>query len=711
MTAMQSVVGTVGFSVAAVAYAVVAVLVLLSGDRSREARYLSGALCVSAAWSTWHVATVWEALAGLDSWNIAADAARIGVWVVCLIALLTRDQNGRVPRAVPTFLFAVALAACVLVALGNAVGSGSAAAIAQASRVALAAAAFAAVAGLIGSFRRSALPRRGALEPLVLGTGLVFATDALVYSYSLAFPGSFGTLGIAQAVVAILVVPAMAVAARRLLQWHTAIFLSRDLSFYIAGLIAIVLYVAAMFSAALMFAEAGSRWGVFVQFGLLLAGTFVMYRLLLSSAARRRIRVFVTKHFYRERYDYRKEWLRLIETLVGRAEDAPIAVRTVRALAEIIDSNEGELWLEGRSGLDYEPHGSWGGPLPASALARTDPLPAYLAESHWVVDTQEYLKKPGVYSNVFSLDEPFLKQPSIYIPIVHEDRLLGIVRLERPPGLGDLSFEDHDLLKTAGQQVAVFLVQARAQEQLFETRQFEAFSKLTAFLMHDLKNVIAQQNLVVANARRFRHRPEFIDDAMSTIASSVERMRRILERLQSATRFEKPARIQLPSLLREACGECADRAPAPVLAVADSEELYVEMDRDRLNMVVTHLIRNAQDATLPGGVVEVSVAREAEFARIDVRDTGCGMEPEFIRDRLFKPFDSTKGAQGMGIGAYQIRETVNAAGGCVEVRSEPGVGTTMTVKLPLTAPRRLAEWAVDGGRAVPPSKVSDSAGT
>jgi putative PEP-CTERM system histidine kinase len=265
------------------------------------------------------------------------------------------------------------------------------------------------------------------------------------------------------------------------------------------------------------------------------------------------------------------------------------------------------------------------------------------------------------------------------------------------------------LLKTAGQQIAVFLVQERAQEQLFETRQFEAFSKLTAFLMHDLKNVIAQQNLVVANAQRFRHRPEFIDDAIATISSSVERMRRILERLQGATRFEKPSRIQLLSLLREVCKECADRQPRPTVLGPDAEECFVEMDRDRLNMVATHLVRNAQDATPSDGYVKVSVSIDDAYARIEVADNGCGMDAEFVRDRLFKPFDSTKGAQGMGIGAYQIRETVTAAGGSVAVKSERGVGTTMIVKLPLAAARPVGGWARANERSASTAKVPDAA--
>src|SRR5690606_34553639 len=95
--------------------------------------------------------------------------------------------------------------------------------------------------------------------------------------------------------------------------------------------------------------------------------------------------------------------------------------------------------------------------------------------------------------------------------------------------------EDHDILKTAGRQVAAVLAQACAEEQLIETRQFHAMSKLATFLMHDMKNVVAQQELVVANAQRFRHRPEFFDDAIATVRSSAERMRRIIDQLHGVS--------------------------------------------------------------------------------------------------------------------------------------------------------------------------------
>jgi putative PEP-CTERM system histidine kinase len=259
------------------------------------------------------------------------------------------------------------------------------------------------------------------------------------------------------------------------------------------------------------------------------------------------------------------------------------------------------------------------------------------------------------------------------------------VRLGKPAGLRSLNFEDHDILKTAGRQVAAVLAQALVVEKLAETRQFEALNRLSAFLMHDLKNIVAEQELVLANAQRFRHRPDFIDDAFTTIRGGTERIKKVLERLATASRTKPPpGRVDVSKLLMEVRSQCADRQPIPEIDT-QAQPAWVRMDRDDLASVLLHLVRNAQDATPAGGRIRIAVQKGPAQLVITVSDTGCGMDGAFIRDRLFRPFDSTKGAAGMGIGAYQARHVVRLAGGDLDVTSRMGEGTTFTVRLPMVA--------------------------
>ncbi len=199
--------------------------------------------------------------------------------------------------------------------------------------------------------------------------------------------------------------------------------------------------------------------------------------------------------------------------------------------------------------------------------------------------------------------------------------------------------------------------------------------------MHDLKNLIAQQSLVVKNAAKHKDNPVFIDDAIRTIDNSVGRMSQLLEQLKRG-REEGPAgRVHLARLLSRTVGKHAGVDPAPELEVIENG-IHVRAESERLTMVISHLIKNAQEATRADGHVQVRLRRDGEQAVVEIIDDGCGMEPQFVRDRLFRPFDSTKGSKGMGIGAYQAREFIKTMGGDLCVESQPGRGTTFRIRLP-----------------------------
>jgi putative PEP-CTERM system histidine kinase len=262
------------------------------------------------------------------------------------------------------------------------------------------------------------------------------------------------------------------------------------------------------------------------------------------------------------------------------------------------------------------------------------------------------------------------------------DRLAGFFILYEPPPPFDLTYEDRDLLKTVGRHVATQLAQHDADRKLAESRQFEAYNRLTAFMMHDLKNAVAQLGLVVTNAERHKRNPDFIDDAIGTIANAVDRMTRLIEQLRDLPRSSRPITIRLDELVAHAVTRCSLRSPAPSFALAAQAATYVRADPERLSAVVEHVIRNAQEAT-PDGSVGLHLELAGEEAVLVIRDTGKGMDAEFVRERLFRPFDSTKGSKGMGIGAYQTREYVQSLGGRVEVQSSPGSGTVFSITLPL----------------------------
>ena len=245
----------------------------------------------------------------------------------------------------------------------------------------------------------------------------------------------------------------------------------------------------------------------------------------------------------------------------------------------------------------------------------------------------------------------------------------------------DVNWEINDLLKTAGRQAGAFLGQLQATEALLEVRKFDAFNRMSAFVVHDLKNIVAQLSLMLKNAERHRHNPEFQQDMLMTVEHSVERMRKLMMQLrEGATPVDSPRGIDLSDLVKRI--QTSKVAQGREVVLASLERVLAKGHEDRVERVVGHIVQNALDATENGGEVRISLSQQGDYALVKVDDTGHGMSPEFLRERLFKPFQTTKPA-GMGIGAYESFQYVHELGGKIAVESAVDVGTQVSLLLPL----------------------------
>jgi putative PEP-CTERM system histidine kinase len=225
---------------------------------------------------------------------------------------------------------------------------------------------------------------------------------------------------------------------------------------------------------------------------------------------------------------------------------------------------------------------------------------------------------------------------------------------------------------------------------LAENAQFAAFSRMSAFVLHDLKNVMAQVDLILANSQQHKHNPEFIDDTFETLEYTKIRIGKMLSQLteKKITESAELKQVRLGELIQSVIEkQCQSLKPIPSLDIID--DIKLKIDAEKLGNVMYHLISNAQQATPDTGEVIISIRKEIistlnqEFAVITVQDSGVGMSQQFITERLFKPFDTTKGNTGMGIGAYDAKHFVEENEGSISVDSEVEQGSTFTIKLPI----------------------------
>ena len=269
------------------------------------------------------------------------------------------------------------------------------------------------------------------------------------------------------------------------------------------------------------------------------------------------------------------------------------------------------------------------------------------------------------------------------VPLIHFDRLMGIVILERPMIDRMLDWEDFDLLRLAGRQVASYLAEARGQEALSDAKRFDEFNRRFAFIIHDIKNLVSQLTLVARNAERHADNPAFRADMVATLRNSVDKMNDLLARLSQHNRgrAEEPRTVSLRAI---ADAVASARRGAHALHVEGRTDVLATADPARLELALAHLVQNAIDASDPASPVTIHVEQNEREAVLSVIDRGHGMSDEFVRNRLFRPFASTKEG-GFGIGAYEARTLVTTMGGRLEVTSREGIGSRFDIVLPVAS--------------------------
>jgi putative PEP-CTERM system histidine kinase len=535
-------------------------------------------------------------------------------------------------------------------------------------------------------FRHTRPERRWEVKFLYFGIGIIFVYDFFLYADGLLFKQVDASLWEARGFISVIVVPLVAVAASRNPSWSIEIFVSRHVVFHATTFIGAGIYLLVMSGVGYYINYYGGSWGKSAQIIFLLFTVVLLVAILASGTFRSRIKIFLSKHFFKNKYDYREEWLRFIQTLSNEDQTSQVKERVVKAVADLMESRGGLLWL--REERDkFLCASSWMVPRSDTVIKADTPLVTYLAEKDWIVDFHELQESPGLYGELSLPDELSASDRHwLLVPIKYQVDLIGFIVLLQPPAPRQINWEDRDLLKTVANQVGSYLALMQASEALSRANQFEAFNRLSAFVVHDLKNVLAQLELLVRNAQRHRDNPAFMEDAIKTVDNAAKKMGRLLDQLRKG-RFEASgARLfRLGEAIRQAVQVHAGYQPVPELSILD-EEMQVVADRDRFTAVIGHMIKNAQEATPEDGHVRVKLGRGDGYAEISIEDNGAGMETEFIRDRLFQPFETTKGNAGMGVGVYESREFIRALGGDIEVESQVGKGTRFTLSIPVGNP-------------------------
>jgi putative PEP-CTERM system histidine kinase len=424
-----------------------------------------------------------------------------------------------------------------------------------------------------------------------------------------------------------------------------------------------------------------------LQAFFVLLGIAALAVLIFSERLRLRIRNFVSRHFRTSQRDIRKIWTLFTQRMASVMDQPGLCLASAKTISEtfnvlsvtiwLLDKREERLAIGASTALAEVPPVELNAPPTASAAflpaMRRSPIPFDLEKETgpWAVALQQ--ANPGQFRGGGN---------RLAVPLLAGERVVGVAILADRVNGARYSVEELDLLKCIGDQIAAGLLNLRLSDELVHAKELQAFQTMSAFFVHDLKNAASSLGLMLKNLPIHFDDPEFREDALRGIANTTNRINQLINGL-GVLRNKldlKPVEVDLNQLLSESLEEM--KAFPSVELVKTLHPLpKIVADRQHLQTVFTNLLLNAADAVNGAGKVTVETREREGWAIVCVADDGCGMSDAFLKNSLFRPFQTTK-KRGIGIGMFQSKMIVEAHRGNIFVQSEAGKGTTFEVSLP-----------------------------
>jgi hypothetical protein len=460
----------------------------------------------------------------------------------------------------------------------------------------------------------------------------------------------------------------------------------------------------------------GKNLNLLLMFSISLFLVFSFILFILSKSLKNRFQYFIERNFYRSRYDYRTEWEKFSKRVFSNGPVVSIDKlldKILFTVSETIGVDHVCMMMLNENSDKFELFKTNNAQSISSQNKFFDWLWRY-AKPIRIVEGKCVAR--DIFSQIANIPELLLSAlktssldstSGVIVPIIAEHKLLGIIIL------GDrktqkYSQEDMDLLETMANQISIAIMNVRRSEKLAESRELESFHKLSAMLLHDLKSSASMLSLVIQNASENFGNPEFQKDALSTMSNVANRIQRMIQQLSTAPQKKefRPSLqpVDLNDVIENALVKSGVKDIKRIKVIKEFNTLpQMMMDPDSIERIILNLVLNSVEAIDGNGDIIIKTCRNSKrFFHISVSDTGCGMSEEFIKYKLFHPFQTTK-SKGIGLGLYQCKSIIDAYGGSIEVQSNYGAGSVFTVKLPI--------WEVSKDQAIKkPAGTSPSTG-
>ena len=538
------------------------------------------------------------------------------------------------------------------------------------------------------TLRASSGAKRWQIKFLILGLGGYLAFRIYAATQTLLFSSLDSTLELTNSATLLVGCFFMIVSLARAEDFEVDLYLSNTFVYNSITILLVGLYllIVGVLSSLLLYFTGDQFLSIlpFVVF-LAFAGLGV---LLFSAQARQRTVALINRHLRRPAYDYRKVWRDFSERTAETTDVRRLCADVADLVAEAFGAPAVTVWLLS----DGSPRVVLGGSTSFS-IAQSESLKNLEHGTAALIRTVAGFEMPadfgGSQANLrgeIEREYPnYFRQAQIsyVIPLNANRRVLGILTMSDCLTKQALSDQDSELLKTIADQAANALLNRQLSEELLQAKELEAFQTMSAFFVHDLKNLAGGLSLMSRNLLRHLDNPEFRRDAVTMLSQSVDKITQLCERMSQWNTNPEHPRVEadLNEVVNATLRTFNGSLKASLLVRLEPlPELRI--DPEQVQKVLINLILNADEAAGAGGEIQVSTAHENSWVRVSVTDNGCGISREFIACRLFRPFQTSK-KRGLGIGLFQCKQIIEAHHGRIEVESEEGKGSTFRVVIPV----------------------------
>jgi putative PEP-CTERM system histidine kinase len=544
------------------------------------------------------------------------------------------------------------------------------------------------LARLEGILRSSKGAERWQIKYAILGLGSIFASFIFIISQRLLYRAIDLNYIPAHSVIILISLSLVLFAAVRHRLMEVDIFISRYAVYGSLTVLFVGIYFLAMGLVGEMAKHFGLDISIFCKIPVIFASALFLLFLLLSDRVSRTVKYLIVRNFYKNKYDYRSEWLNFSKKLSDKFTAHEICEATLELLVRSMYVREMSIWLYDEEKERLEMASSEGLPTIDSGIGEGSSLISYIKRAGKPFIRRSELEDETEGGTLCEQDRDFFEKTnaSLCVPMMVGHRLLGLITVG-PEFTGKPFIEDDfDLVTSVVAQASNALLNSRLFEQLVSAKEEETFHRLSSFIIHDLKNYVSMLSLIAQNAEDHIGNPEFQKDALNTISNTISQMKALMSRLSFLPK-ELGLNLQkfnLNTLVTEAADNVRPNGSNHVNIRRQFESIPpIKGDVGQLRKVVTNLVLNAMEAMVRQGEIILKTYLDNGWAIFSISDNGPGMDEEFKDKYSFKPFHSTK-EKGLGIGLFQCKTIVEAHGGKIEVENEKGKGCTFKVKIPST---------------------------